>query len=170
MEESYNVDIRWIIMTSDELLAREGIRHAMATYTMAGDRLRVEDFIAVFTDDAILESDGVPEQDAFRYEGRDQIRQWLARWSKPSADAASKPQATFVRHHLSTSLIELTGADSARARTYWTAYTDIGPDHCGYYLDTFRRSGDRWLIAHRKVRLDWRSPQSLFHSAVSRTR
>ena len=31
-------------MTNEELLAREGIRHTMACYTMAGDRLQTEDF------------------------------------------------------------------------------------------------------------------------------
>jgi hypothetical protein len=33
----------------------------------------------------------------------------------------------------------------------------------------FRKVDDRWLIAHRKVRLDWRSPQSLFRTAIVRT-
>ncbi len=156
-------------MTLDELLAREGIRQTMASYTMAGDRLRADDFVAVFTEDAVLESDGVPEADAFRYEGREAMRQWILRWRQPQANH-SGPTATFVRHHLSTSHIEITGPDSARARTYWVAYTDIGQDHCGYYLDTFRKVGDRWLIAHRKVRMDWRSPQSLFTTAVARAR
>ena len=156
-------------MTLDELLAREGIRQTMADYTMAGDRLRIDEFAAVFTEDAVLETEGVPESDAFRYEGRQAVREWLSRWTR-QADGRSTHQATFVRHHLSTSQIELTGAHTARARTYWVAYTDIGPDHCGYYLDTFRKVDTRWLIAHRKVRLDWRSPQSLFTTAVSRSR
>jgi hypothetical protein len=156
-------------VTIEELLAREGIRQTMASYTVAGDRVRVDDFIAVFTDDAVLESEGVPESDAFRYEGRQAIRQWIIRWL-PVAAKAPPTRATFVRHHLSTTHIELTGADSANARTYWVAYTDIGPDHCGYYLDVFRKTGGRWLIAHRKVRLDWRSPQSLFTTAVARSR
>lgn len=157
-------------MTVDELLARESIRHTMASYTIAGDRLRANDFVAVFTEDAVLESDGVPEQDAFRYEGRQSIREWITRWTQAPEGAASQPQASFVRHHLSTSLIELTGPDSAKARTYWVAYTDIGPDHCGHYLDSFRKVGDRWLIAHRKVRLDWRSPASLFTTVITRSR
>jgi 3-phenylpropionate/cinnamic acid dioxygenase small subunit len=154
-------------MTLDDLLAREAIRDVMARYTVAGDRLKEEEFIAVFAADAIMESEGVPAQDTFRYEGRDQIRQWISRWRNPSAAAAH--QATFVRHHLSTSQIELTSATAARARTYWVAYTDIGPDHAGYYLDTFRKDGEHWLIAHRRVRLDWRSPQSLFTTAVANT-
>ena len=67
-------------MTNEELLAREGIRHTMACYTMAGDRLQTEDFIAVFTEDAILETDDVPEQDALRYVGRQAIHDWIKRW------------------------------------------------------------------------------------------
>lgn len=158
-------------MTVDELIARESIRHTMASYNIAGDRLRTEDFIAVFTGDAILESEKVPEADAFRYEGREAIREWMERWLQRAADPSAPTHgATFVRHHLSTSRIELTGPDLARARTYWVAWTDIGPDHSGYYLDTFRKEGENWLIAHRRVRLDWRSPDSLFGTAIDRSR
>jgi SnoaL-like domain len=155
-------------MNVKELLAREAIRHTMARYTMAGDRLRSDDFIAVFTEDAVLASEGVEASDVFRYEGREAIREWIARWSRRS-EAAPSSRATFVRHHLANSLIELTGPERAKARTYWVAYTNIGPDHCGYYSDIFRKTGEDWLIAERKVRLDWRSPNSLFTSAVRDT-
>jgi len=155
-------------MNLDEMLAHEAIRHTMSRYTMAGDRLRVDEFVAVFTEDAVLASDGVEESDVFRHEGRQAIRAWISRWSG-RGDGASAPGPTFVRHHLSTSLIDLTGPDTAKARTYWVAYTNIGPDHCGYYLDTFRKSTEGWLIAERKVRLDWRSPNSLFTTAIKDT-
>jgi 3-phenylpropionate/cinnamic acid dioxygenase small subunit len=157
-------------MSIDELLARESIRDTMARYTIAGDRLKTDEFIATFTDDALFESDGVPERDAFRYQGKQAIREWIQRWLQPASSDAEAMRATFVRHHLSTSQIELLGADSARARTYWVAHTDIGPDHSGYYLDTFNRVRGEWLIAHRKVRLDWRAPNSLFMSAIEQTR
>jgi hypothetical protein len=156
-------------VTVEELLAREGIRDTMARYNSAGDRLRADDFVANFTEDGVLESDGVPAADAFRYVGRAAIRSWITRFAT-SATPGDGPRATFVRHHLSTSVIDLTGSDSAQARTYWTAITDIGPDHGGVYLDMFRKVGDRWLIAHRKVRMDWRAPGSLFLSTVARTR
>ncbi|MGO9933311.1 MAG: nuclear transport factor 2 family protein [Steroidobacteraceae bacterium] len=152
----------------DELLAREAIRHTMARYTMAGDRLRTDEFIAVFTEDAVLASEGVAESDVFRYQGREAIREWISRWSRRSGGSQA-PGATFVRHHLSSSLIELTGPNMAKARTYWVAYTDIGADHCGYYLDVFRKTDEGWLIAERKVRLDWRSPNSLFTTAIRDT-
>jgi|SRR5208337_3275268 len=156
-------------MTVDEITARECIRQTMASYTMAGDRLRTDDFIEVFTDDAVLESEGVQDSDAFRYAGRQAIREWINRW-RESASGAPVRRATFVRHHLSTSQIEFSGPDTAKARTYWVAYSDIGPDHCGYYVDEFRNIGERWLIAHRKVRLDWRSPHSLFKTAIAGSR
>ena len=156
-------------MTLEELLARESIRKTIANYTMAGDRLRIEDFVAQFTEDAILESDGVVESDAFHYRGRQAMREWFGRWSQP-ATADKTHQATFVRHHLSTMQIELTSEDRARARTYWVAYTNIGPDHAGYYLDEFQRVEGDWLIAHRKVRMDWRSPHSLFTTAIAHSR
>jgi 3-phenylpropionate/cinnamic acid dioxygenase small subunit len=152
----------------DELLAREAIRHTMTRYTMAGDRLRTEEFIAVFTEDAVLASEGVAESDVFRHEGREAIRAWISRWGTQRG-AGQTPRATFVRHHLSTSLIELTSPDAARARTYWVAYTDIGADHCGYYVDVFKKTPAGWLIAERKVRLDWRSPNSLFTTAIKET-
>jgi len=154
----------------EELLAREGIRETLANYTMAGDRLKVEEFIAVFTEDAIMESEYVAEADAFRYQGREEIQGWLTRWSNPQTAKKQTHQASFVRHHLSTCQIQLTGDTSATVRTYWTAYTDIGPDHCGYYLDRFEKVNGKWLIAHRRVRMDWRSPDSLFGTAIERTR
>lgn len=158
-------------MTHEELIDRESIRDTMARYTMAGDRLRLDEFLAVFTEDAVMESEGVDEDDAFRFEGIGQIGQWITRWTDRAGEEANPThRASFVRHHLSTTLIEFTGPDTARARSYWTAYTDIGPDHGGLYLDLFRREGGRWLIAHRRVRLDWRSPRSLFTTAIARSR
>lgn len=157
-------------MTLDDLLAREAIRDTMARYTMAGDRLREDEFVAVFAPDAVMESEGVPAEDAFRYEGREQIRHWISRWRNRPEGAAATHAATFVRHHMSTSLIELMGPDTARARTYWVAYTDIGADHSGYYLDEFRKLDGQWLIARRRVRLDWRHEKSLFRTAIAHSR
>ena len=156
-------------MSLDELFARESIRHTIASYNMAGDRLRVDDFVAVFTEDGIFEIDTAGE-DAVRIVGREVIRNWFLRWGRGAKDASPVHQAKFIRHHLSTCLIEITGPDTAKSRTYWTAYTDIGPDHGGYYMDMFRKTGDQWLIAHRKVRLDWSAPNSLYVSSLANLR
>ncbi len=153
-------------MTLDELLAREAIRDTLAKYNVSGDRLKAEDFAACFTEDAIMESQRVSGPNLFRYEGRAAILDWQNRWRNrdPGSDAVHR--ASCVRHHITTSKIDFTGPESARVRTYWSAWTDIGPDHAGYYLDDFRKVGDLWLIAHRRVRLDWESPDGLFKTAV----
>ncbi len=156
-------------MTLDALLAREAIRDTLAKYNVSGDRLRIDDYVSCFTEDGIMEAEHRNPAFAFRYEGRAAIRAWQQRWLDATMQGGVH-RATFARHHLSTSKIDLTGPDTADARTYWTAWTDVGPDHAGYYLDRFRKVGDLWLIAHRRVREDWRSPDSLFGNPIAGTR
>jgi hypothetical protein len=153
-------------VTIDELLAREAIRKTMAKYTVSGDRLKIDDFVSCFTEDGVIEASTAPGTVEFRYAGRDEIRAWQNNWR--TADPAEHiHSATFLRHHLATSNIDITGPDAAVARTYWVAWTDIGPDHCGCYLDTFHKVGEEWLIAHRVARLDWKSPDSLFRAPAA---
>jgi hypothetical protein len=156
-------------MTLDELLAREAIRDTMAKYNTSGDRLKVTDYVACFTEDGIMESDGVAEDKAFSYKGKAEILAWQSRWLERDPDSPAIHASRFIRHHLSTSKIDITGPDTARARTYWVAWTSIGPDHAGYYLDEFRMVGEEWLIAHRRVRMDWESKDSLYMNAVTAT-
>lgn len=157
-------------MTLDELLAREAIRDTMAKYNTAGDRLKVDDYCACFTEDGVMESEAAPGEYLFQFIGREAIRAWQNRWRNREPGEDTVHGASFVRHHLSTCKIELTGPDTAQARTYWVAWTDIGPDHSGYYLDDFRKVGDDWLIARRRVRRDWSAPGSLFVTAVANTK
>ena len=154
-------------MTLDELLAREAIRHTLASYNMAGDRLKLDEFLAVFTEDAVLESAGATPGEGFRCEGREAIRRWMTDFPSRPARPAGVEAPKFVRHNLTTSQIELTGPETAKARTYFHVYTQIGPDHAGYYVDVLRKTGDRWLIADRRIRVDWRAPNSLFRAAAS---
>jgi hypothetical protein len=147
-------------MDVEELLARECIRDTLARYNIAGDRLRLDDFVAVFTEDGVLESDDRGVGTGFHSQGREAIRAWMGGSNGPTSGRARLPK--FVRHHLTTCQIDLTGPDTATGRTYWCVYTDVGPDHAGQYIDVFRKIGERWLIAHRKARTDWFSPDSLF--------
>ena len=148
-------------MTIDELLARESIRKTLAAYNSSGDRARFDEMMEQFTEDGVIELPG-----GARYEGRDAIRGALSgvkdtATKAPAPEPNARPAMTFLRHNITTCHIELTGENTASVRTYYNCYTDIGPDHCGYYADTFRKVGDRWLIAHRKCRLDWSSPDSM---------
>ena len=151
-------------MTVEELMAREAIRHTLASYNMAGDRLRLEEFLAVFTEDAVLESAGATPGEGFRCEGREAIRRWMTDFEKRPQRPPSIEAPRFVRHHLTTCQIEVLGPETASARTYFHVMTQIGPDHAGYYVDRLRKVGDRWLIADRRIRVDWRAENSLFRT------
>jgi hypothetical protein len=153
----------------DRMLARDGVRDTLAKYNVSGDRLKVDDYASCFTEDGIIEAEHKDPAMAFRYEGRGAIRAWQQRWLDQAVRGEAVHRASFARHHLTTSKIDVTGPDTATARTYWIAWTDIGPDHAGYYLDAFRKVGDDWLIAHRRVREDWRSPDSLFGNPIAKT-
>jgi hypothetical protein len=150
-------------MTIEDLLAREAIRDTMAKYNQSGDSLRAEDFAACFTEDGVLDS---ASPGGFRYASRSEILAWQSSWRDKPASAETPRGAKFVRHNLTTSRIEMTGSDSAKARTYWVVITDIGPDHCGVYTDLFRKVGGEWLISHRRVRTDWWAKNSHFRPPI----
>jgi ketosteroid isomerase-like protein len=145
----------------DEVIARESIRQTIANYTIAGDNRDAALFNTLWTDDALFDF-SFPSLPSFRCEGIDQIRARTAAWKQlPDPDPTLR-SATFIRHNLTTCQIELTGKDTASAKTYFIVVTDVGPDHAGNYTDQLARRGDRWLFAHRRVDLVWRSPDSCF--------
>jgi hypothetical protein len=149
-------------MTLDELLAREGIRKTIHGYNAAGDARDGKAFAALFAEDAVLEFAGFGPVPGFRSEGIGEIRARTASWSPEPGKDPSLSLASFIRHNLTTCRINLTGADGAKAKTYFVVFTDIGPDHAGTYTDRLVRRGEDWLLAHRRIALDWRSPDSIF--------
>lgn len=143
-------------MTIEELLARESIKHTLASYHIAGDLNDADGYAAVFTEDGVVRAGGA------EIAGREQLRDWKAARSKASV-------AQFVRHNLTTCRIELTGPDTATGRAYFAVFTDAGPDHCGTYDDVYRKVGDEWLIATRNVETHWHSPNSRFGAPTPNT-
>ncbi len=139
-------------MELEELVAREQIRDTIARYNHAGDRGRLDELAACFTEDGILQI-----RDEAPIEGRAAIRRSLAEVVTRLRDASERP---LLRHHVSSVRVELDGSDRARAASYFLAITEVGPDHWGLYLDRFARVGGAWLIAHRRVRVDGAAPIS----------
>ena len=139
-------------MDVEELSAREEIRQLQATYNVAGDRGRKEEFGSVFSEDAVLE---IPNR---RCEGRAAILEHLF----APREAAAERAFTFVRHHLTTSKIDFTSPTTATGRTYFVVFTDIGADHSGVYVDRYRKENGRWWIVHREVRIDFVAENALF--------
>lgn len=148
-------------MTPEEAVARESIRQTITNYTIGGDSQDGELFNAQWADDAKFEFAGYgPHAPAFSIQG---IAEITARTSKrPKLPIPGHHSATFTRHNLTTCHITLTGKDTAKARTYFVVFTDIGPDHAGVYTDDLVKKGDRWVFAHRRITLDWRHENSCF--------
>jgi len=153
-------------VTPDDLLALEEIRHVLSTYTMAGDRGRINELISAFADDGILEFGGT------QHKGHAAIAAALtpAVADKRAALASTGNPPPFVRHNLTSCRIELRGSVDADGWTYFSVVTPIGLDHCGVYVDRFTKASGRWLLAHRRVKIDWRDPHSAMAPEPDRER
>ncbi len=148
-------------MTLDELLARESIRYTLSVYNNAGDRGQIDEMAGTFREDAVLE---FPDGAVLR--GRSDIADYLRSLVTDRRNAAPARQNQLLRHHLTTSRIELLSATEAQAWSYVFVVTDDGPDHSGGYNDRFVQTGDRWLIQRRRLKIDWASETSWFRDNV----
>lgn len=133
-------------MDADELIARAEIAEVVAAYNHLGDRGRIDELIALFCEDADLDTFG----ESFR--GRDQIGGYFRSIVTGGTD---RPRRRFVRHHISNVTITVTGPTEAEGASYWMVIGDGGPESSGRYRDTYRRDRDgRWRFATRMVRAD----------------
>lgn len=135
-----------------ELAAREQVRHAVHSYAIAGDSGRIERLAAQFTTDGILEIRGGDSA-----QGRDGIVAMLRRHTEVGAPPAGSAPF-YVRHFITNVTIELLTPDDCRSVAYFAVFTPDGPDHWGRYRDLLVPQGDRWLLAHRTVRVDSATP------------
>lgn len=157
-------------MTLEEMLAREAIRALLARCTQAGDSLRAEEYAACFTEDGALQTEMAGGGAGLDLKSRAEILAWQTGIRQPGKGMGhgSSVPLKFARHNLTTCKIEITGPDSATARTYWFVHTNVGPDHAGVYRDTFCKVGTEWLIASRRVKTEWASDNSLMVPPESR--
>jgi hypothetical protein len=138
-------------MTVDELIAREEIRSLLAHYNSCGDRGAVEEMVQAFAEDAVLDIA------AGTFEGRGAILSFMqgvrGRGALTGASGGAAPRP--VRHHLTTSRVDLEGPDAARAWTYFLVVRDGVVLQNGVYVDRFARAGGRWAIAHRRIKMEY---------------
>ena len=153
-----------------ELVARESCRDTLAHYTHAGDRFLLDEYAAAFCEDGVLEIRGTEPA-----EGRAAIielvggatgpkvvwREDAAAQADDDEKSATRPKR-IVRHNVTNVRFESLTPDEAIVASYFTVFTEIGLDHMGRYRDRLVPVGDRWLIAHRFVSTDWRSPDTTF--------
>ncbi len=137
-----------------ELIAREQIRHTIASYNHAGDRGRAEMLAQQFTPDGVL-----VESDAGEFHGRAAIEAFIAGVTSSHLPAATGPsRPTMIRHHVSSLLISDLTPTGANAASYFAVIGHDGTDHWGTYRDVLVPVGDRWLIARRSVRVEGAVP------------
>jgi uncharacterized protein (DUF1684 family) len=147
-------------MTTEELLAREEIRHLMAKYTVGGDRLDFKTLASVFA------ADGVMESGVVNAAGPQEIERKLGELMGAAGAVASAHAMTFSRHNLTTSLIDFQADGGASGRSYFLVMSDVGIDHCGVYYDRFIKIDGEWKIKHRRIRIDYCAPHG--HAPVTR--
>jgi len=136
-----------------ELSARELIRDTLARYAWSGDGGRADELALAFAEDGVLEVRGEPP-----IEGRRAIAAFIG--GVADRPPTGPDRRRIVRHQLTNvRFLELAPA-SALVASYFTVHTEIGLDHHGRYRDRFVPVGGEWLIAHRLVSTDWRSPDS----------
>jgi hypothetical protein len=139
-----------------ELAAREAIRDTLAHYTWSGDAGRADELALAFCEDGVLEVRGQPP-----VEGRPAIAAFIGGVAAGPADPPPVPATRrIVRHNLTNIRFTELAPTIARVESYFTVLTEVGLDHYGRYRDTFVPVDDRWLIRHRFVATDWRSPDS----------
>ena len=149
-----------------ELVARESCRDTLAQYSHAGDRYLLEEFAGAFCEDGVLEIRGRAP-----LHGRRAIMERFggATAALQAREAANaQPPGTarlrIVRHNVNNVRFESVSPTEATVASYFTVFTEVGPDHLGRYRDRLVPVGDRWLIAHRFVSVDWHSRDSTFGS------
>ena len=137
-------------MESWELDAREQIRSLVGAYNALGDRGRIDEVMALFAADAVMDID-----DGRLYEGVDEIR---LIFSGTRDSIRSEPGPGYVQHHTSSLAITLDGPQAATGHSYFTVMMNHGVDHWGRYQDAYRLVDDAWRFASRRVRTDGRTP------------
>lgn len=133
---------------TEQAQARNAIRHLQSVYNNCGDRGRIADLMAIFTEDGILD---IPGQ---TFAGPDAIAKFL------SGVFGGPPDRTGIdlagsRHHLTTGRIEFDNPDWAQSWTYFLVIRRGTVIQEGTYIDTLTRRGGAWKIAHRRVKILW---------------
>src|SRR5205085_450503 len=120
-------------VSPDEVAARLAIADRLGAIAQAGDARKADAYADCFTADGVLD---LTIGGGKAITGREAIRAWMKAPS-PIPPPADRP-AGFISHHITSSKVEMTGPDTASARTYFLVTSPVGLDHNGYYDDRLR--------------------------------
>lgn len=130
--------------TPERAAAEVEIRALVQRYNALGDGGRFDEFVELFTPDAVYVVTGREAP----YEGHDGIRRLLAEANDDLRSWASNGPF-HLRHFTSTHQIDFDGADHAHGRVYYQCLMAHGLDHWGRYTDRYRIVDGRWRFAAR---------------------
>lgn len=135
-------------VVADEL----AIRNLIAAVAQLADAGAVDDYLALFTDDAVWEMPDNPTVGvgASRRTGRDEIRAGVVE----RRDAGVQGPGSHARHVITTVRVAVDG-DTATGQIYWLFYGDTATApvlrSMGQYDDTYRRGRNGWQLARRSI-------------------
>jgi ketosteroid isomerase-like protein len=135
----------WTDEQVQELLDKQAINDVLVRYCRGVDRLDGDLILSCYHPDAV--------DDHGRYRG---TPQGLVDWLKSSA-----PNIQFMEHKLSNVFIDLQG-DVAFVECYSAMHLQKGElfaEGLGRFIDRFERRDGEWKIAHRRVTLEYATPE-----------
>lgn len=132
-----------------EMMEVDAIKKTKLLYSHLMDTTRVDDLANIFTEDAVCEFGPYGH-----WEGRETIR---ANYHQVESGA----NAFFAMHATCDHLVELTGPDTARGRSYLLEpatqkAADENPFiYLGVYDEDYRKVDGRWLVARCRLQFFW---------------
>ncbi len=141
-----------------ELAVREQVRDTLASYNHAGDRFRVAELAACFTEDGVLEIRGGGSAT-----GRSDIVSMLSGARRDPDPGAEVP---VIRHFVSNVRLSDVTPERLRAEAYFQVLTQHGLDHWGRYRDVWAPTEEGWRIAHRLVIVDGMVPEGWYAASL----
>jgi 3-phenylpropionate/cinnamic acid dioxygenase small subunit len=129
------------------------IRNLIAALALLADSGTVEEYVALFADDARWEMPANPANGvaASARVGRAEI----AAGVRDRRAAGVQGPGSNTRHVITTVHVEVTGADTAAAQAYFLYFSNTadGPTvtSIGRYADSFVRTAAGWKLAKRRI-------------------
>jgi len=143
----------------EELMARELVRDRYARYNRAGDKGRLDELAACFTEHGVLEA-----RDVFTAVGRRNIADTLSAVSRQlvSQDGAQVlSRRLIVRHFVASLRFDSIAPERIESSAYFAVFHADAADHWGTYRDVLVPVGDEWLFERRLVVVEgWRPGSS----------
>lgn len=142
-------------MKVEELIARELVRDRYARYNRAGDKGRLDELAACFTERGELAA-----RDVFTAVGRRNIADTLSTVSRQlvSQDSAEAlPRRPIVRHFVAGLRFDSIAPERIESSAYFVVFHADAADHWGTYRDVLVLVGGEWLFERRLVVVEgWR--------------